>query len=95
MNMNIDEEKCNIMTANTHTYYTGMEIVGGKWRTIVSTLYHIPFNIGHMTLPLFAYYTRDWRAFQLGISIPSILLLSYYWYENLLISHLYQMIPHL
>ncbi|CAH0775584.1 unnamed protein product [Bemisia tabaci] len=62
----------------TTSFVLCMEIVGGKWRTIVSTLYHIPFNIGHMTLPLFAYYTRDWRAFQLGISIPSILLLSYY-----------------
>lgn len=30
-------------------------------------------------MPLMAYYIRDWKTFQLAISIPSIILLSYYW----------------
>lgn len=56
-----------------------MEIIGLEWRSTVSVLYHVPFNIGHLTLPLFSYYLRDWRYFQFAISMTSILLLSYYW----------------
>ena len=56
-----------------------MEIIGIKWRELVSVLYQIPFNLGHLTLPLFAYYLRDWHSLQFALSIPSILLLSYFW----------------
>lgn len=56
-----------------------MEIVGTKWREIVSVLYQVPFNLGHLTLPLFAYYFRDWHHLQFALSIPSIVLISYYW----------------
>lgn len=45
----------------------------------MSVLYQIPFNLGHLTLPLFAYYFRDWHHLQLALSIPSLLLISYYW----------------
>lgn len=30
-------------------------------------------------MPLIAYYLRDWKNFQIAISAPSILLISYYW----------------
>lgn len=56
-----------------------MEIIGTKWRELVSVLYQVPFNLGHLTLPLFAYYLRDWRELQFALSIPSIVLVSYYW----------------
>lgn len=56
-----------------------MELVGTKWRDVMSVLYQIPFNLGHLTLPLFAYYFRDWHQLQLALSIPSLLLISYYW----------------
>lgn len=56
-----------------------MEIIGTRWRELFSVLYQIPFNLGHLTLPLFAYYFRDWHNFQLALSIPSIVLMSYYW----------------
>lgn len=56
-----------------------MEIIGVKYRELFSVLYQIPFNIGHLTLAVFAYYLRDWRYFQFAISIPSVLLISYYW----------------
>lgn len=56
-----------------------MEIIGIKWRVFFSILYQIPFNLGHLTLPLFAYYIRDWQKLQFALSIPSIILLSYYW----------------
>lgn len=56
-----------------------MEIIGTKWRELVSVIYQIPFNLGHLTLPLFAYYIRDWERLQFALSIPSVLLISYYW----------------
>lgn len=56
-----------------------MEIIGIEYRELFSVLYQIPFNLGHLTLPLFAYIFRDWHQFQFAISIPSIILLSYYW----------------
>lgn len=56
-----------------------MEIVGTKWREVVSVIYQIPFNLGHLTLAGFAYFIRDWQYLQFALSIPSILLVSYYW----------------
>lgn len=56
-----------------------MEIIGTKYRELFSVLYQIPFNLGHLTLPVFAYFIRDWQKLQFAISIPSIILLSYFW----------------
>lgn len=56
-----------------------MEIIGKKWRELMSVLYQIPFNLGHLTLAGFAYFIRDWQYLQFALSIPSIVLLSYYW----------------
>ncbi|XP_023954324.1 organic cation transporter-like protein isoform X2 [Bicyclus anynana] len=54
-----------------------MEFVGTKYRDIISALYQTPFNLGHMLLPVFGYYFRDYSKFQLAISLPTIILLSY------------------
>lgn len=56
-----------------------MEITGVKWREVISILYQIPFNLGHLTLPGFAYFIRDWHYLQLALSLPSVILISYYW----------------
>ncbi|KAJ8958307.1 hypothetical protein NQ318_017453, partial [Aromia moschata] len=56
-----------------------MEIVGTEWRTVLGILYQIPFNLGHLLLPVIGYFLRDWRYFQAAISIPSVALVSYYW----------------
>ncbi|KAJ4445643.1 hypothetical protein ANN_12326 [Periplaneta americana] len=55
-----------------------MEILGGWWRMAVSVLFHIPFSLGHSTLAAIAYYARDWHDFQLAISLPSVILISYW-----------------
>ncbi|XP_011312309.1 organic cation transporter protein [Fopius arisanus] len=56
-----------------------MEVVGIEWRSTLSVLFHIPFLLGHLLIPLIAYYTRGWRIFLMTVSLPPILLLSYYW----------------
>ncbi|XP_073955116.1 organic cation transporter protein-like isoform X1 [Choristoneura fumiferana] len=55
-----------------------MELIGAKYRETVGIIYQIPFNLGHLMLPMFGYYLRDWDKFQLAISLPSIIFLSYY-----------------
>ncbi|CAB0028581.1 unnamed protein product [Trichogramma brassicae] len=56
-----------------------MEIVGPKWRSSLSVLFHLPFLLGFLMNPLVAYLTRTWTGFQMAVSIPPIFLLSYYW----------------
>ncbi|XP_075226803.1 organic cation transporter protein-like isoform X2 [Lycorma delicatula] len=63
----------------TVSFVLCMEFLGGKWRTIISSLTHVPFNIGQMTMVVIAYYTREWRHFQMAISVPCILFISYLW----------------
>ncbi|CAH1636432.1 unnamed protein product [Spodoptera littoralis] len=55
-----------------------MEFVGTQYRDLISALYQVPFNLGHMSLPLFAYFFRDYSDFQLSISAPVVILLSYF-----------------
>lgn len=56
-----------------------MEIVGTEWRDVSTALFQVPFILGHMSLPLFAYLLRNWRDLQLAISVPSVVLISYFW----------------
>lgn len=63
----------------TTSFVLVMEITSVRWRELISILYQIPFNLGHLTLPGFAYFIRDWRYLQLALSLPSIILISYYW----------------
>lgn len=65
-----------------------MEIVGIEWRSTMSVLFHVPFLLGHLMNPLIAYLTHTWDGFQMAVSIPSLFLLSYYWYVISIIKHL-------
>ncbi|XP_046746608.1 organic cation transporter protein-like isoform X1 [Diprion similis] len=56
-----------------------MEIVGVEWRPMWSVLFHLPFITGNLINVLISYATRTWYGFQIAISVPPILLLSYYW----------------
>jgi OCT family organic cation transporter-like MFS transporter 4/5 len=55
------------------------EICGPKFRAPFGILTQFPFGVGAAFLPLVAYFIRDWFTLQLAISIPCILLLTYYW----------------
>lgn len=56
-----------------------MEIVGTQWRAAITVLYQIPFSLGQMSLAGIAYLFRHWQHLQIAITIPSIILLSYWW----------------
>ncbi|CAK1555151.1 unnamed protein product [Leptosia nina] len=55
-----------------------MENVGSQYRDVISAMYQVPFNLGHMLLPVFSYFIRSYDMFQLAISLTSIVLLSYF-----------------
>ncbi|XP_050303956.1 organic cation transporter-like protein [Anthonomus grandis grandis] len=57
-----------------------MEVVGGKWRTIVPILYQIPFGFGYSLLSFFAYFIREWRCLHLTLSVLSMTYLALYWF---------------
>ncbi|XP_053967595.1 organic cation transporter protein-like isoform X1 [Anastrepha ludens] len=56
-----------------------MEIVGKSKREMMAILYQIPFNLGHATLPLFAYFLRHWRWYHLSFSSFSIVYILFFW----------------
>ncbi|XP_023324223.1 organic cation transporter protein isoform X3 [Eurytemora carolleeae] len=56
------------------------EIVSAELRTPFGIMTQFPFGIGASLLPLVAYFIKDWQPLQLAISIPSILLVTYYWF---------------
>ncbi|KAJ8965459.1 hypothetical protein NQ314_004104 [Rhamnusium bicolor] len=56
-----------------------MEVVGGKWRTIVPILYQIPFGFGNSIMAGLAYVIRDWRQFHFTLSALSSLYILYIW----------------
>ncbi|XP_004518312.1 organic cation transporter protein [Ceratitis capitata] len=56
-----------------------MEIVGKSKRELMAILYQIPFNLGHATLPLFAYFFRHWRWYHLSFSSFSVVYLVFFW----------------
>uniref|UniRef100_A0A2A4KAA8 Major facilitator superfamily (MFS) profile domain-containing protein n=1 Tax=Heliothis virescens TaxID=7102 RepID=A0A2A4KAA8_HELVI len=60
------------------TFVMVMEFVGTQYRSLIAALYQVPFNFGHMTLPIFAYFNRDYSDFQLSISAPVVILLCYF-----------------
>ncbi|CAB3233014.1 unnamed protein product [Arctia plantaginis] len=55
-----------------------MESVGPRYREVAGCLFQIPFIIGHMTVPLFAYYFRSWDKYTLALGIPPLIYLGYF-----------------
>ena len=61
------------------TSFLVTEICGPQFRAPFGILTQFPFGVGAAFLPLVAYFIRDWVTLQLAISIPCLLLITYYW----------------
>lgn len=55
-----------------------MEIIGSKYREICGCLFQIPFIVAHMSVPLFAYFYRDWNDYTLALAVPAVAYVLYF-----------------
>jgi OCT family organic cation transporter-like MFS transporter 4/5 len=58
---------------------TGMELVGGNWRTISGVSYLFPVPLSYISIACIAYFVRGWSQLQLAITLPSVLLFGLWW----------------
>uniref|UniRef100_A0A8C9XDX9 Major facilitator superfamily (MFS) profile domain-containing protein n=1 Tax=Sander lucioperca TaxID=283035 RepID=A0A8C9XDX9_SANLU len=62
-------------------FVLGTEILTGNVRVMFSSLgVSLGFAVGYMTLPLLAYFLRDWKSLLLAISLPGLLYLPLLWF---------------
>ncbi|XP_077448472.1 organic cation/carnitine transporter 2-like [Stigmatopora argus] len=62
-------------------YVLGTETLSPRVREFFSTAGScLFFAVGYLLLPLHAYFIRDWRTLQLGITAPGFLLLILWWF---------------
>ncbi|KPJ15486.1 Solute carrier family 22 member 5 [Papilio machaon] len=55
-----------------------METAGPNFREILGCFFQIPFIIGHMSVPLFAYFFRSWDTYCLALAIPPVVYFGYF-----------------
>ncbi|KAH8399150.1 hypothetical protein KR215_003002 [Drosophila sulfurigaster] len=68
------------MTVTVVSFVLVVELVSGKWRTIIGILNILPVAISYVLSSGIAYLIRDWRILQLVISWPWLVMLSiWYW----------------
>ncbi|KAM7359682.1 organic cation transporter protein isoform 1-T2 [Cochliomyia hominivorax] len=67
------------MTVAVVSFVLVVELVSGKWRTIIGILNILPVAITYVVTAGIAYFIRDWRTMQLVISLPWFAILSI-WY---------------
>ncbi|XP_057654070.1 organic cation transporter protein-like isoform X1 [Diorhabda carinulata] len=60
-------------------FVLSLELVGGDWRTITGISYLFPVSVSYITVSGIAWLLRDWRHFQLAISIPGFLFFTLWW----------------
>ncbi|KAL1464997.1 hypothetical protein WDU94_004595 [Cyamophila willieti] len=56
-----------------------MELVGGKWLTIMGVMYLFPVPVGYIAISGIAYYSHNWRLLQWVITVPTVLFLTLWW----------------
>lgn len=62
------------------SYVLCVEYCGVRHREVVTTLFHLPLNVGHMSLAGISYLLRNYHNFQLAISVPAFIFAAMYWY---------------
>ncbi|KAK9503275.1 hypothetical protein O3M35_011879 [Rhynocoris fuscipes] len=55
------------------------EMTVKRWRTWLGVVYNISYSFGYIILPIFAYFSSDWRQLQYYMCIPSYLLIINCW----------------
>ncbi|XP_070567252.1 solute carrier family 22 member 21-like [Ptychodera flava] len=55
------------------------ELVGPSKRVLVGMINAVSFGVGYLLMVLLAYFIREWWLLQLIVSLPAILLFTYWW----------------
>lgn len=67
------------MTVTVVSFVLVVELVSGKWRTIIGILNILPVAVTYVLTAGIAYYIRDWRTMQLVVTLPWFAILTM-WY---------------
>ncbi|XP_055609045.1 organic cation transporter protein [Uranotaenia lowii] len=68
------------MSVTVVSFVLVVELVSGKYRTVIGILNILPVAISYILAAGIAYFAQDWRTMQFVITIPGALLLSmWYW----------------
>ncbi|KAH8295295.1 hypothetical protein KR018_009695 [Drosophila ironensis] len=68
------------MTVTVVSFVLVVELVSGKWRTVIGILNILPVAISYVLSAGLAYLIRDWRHLQLAISWPWLIMLTiWFW----------------
>lgn len=59
--------------------FSALEMVGPKKRLVAGVGCQLFFTTGYIITAGFAYFLTDWRTLQIGITVPSIAFLVYWW----------------
>ncbi|XP_068617442.1 uncharacterized protein [Battus philenor] len=61
------------------TYVLMMELSGKSFRPFLIGLFEISYITGYFSLPIIAYFVREWRYLQLVTSVPWVFVILTYW----------------
>lgn len=59
-------------------YVMIMELSGSTFRPYLTGLIEIAYTLAYATIPIIAYFVRDWQYLQLSTSLPWLFVLLYY-----------------
>ncbi|XP_072395850.1 organic cation transporter protein-like isoform X2 [Diabrotica undecimpunctata] len=60
-------------------FVLSIELVGGEWRTVTGISYLFPVSMGYVTVSGIGWLLRNWRHFQLAISLPGFFFIILWW----------------
>uniref|UniRef100_A0A2H1VUC5 SFRICE_002150 n=1 Tax=Spodoptera frugiperda TaxID=7108 RepID=A0A2H1VUC5_SPOFR len=62
------------------SFVISMEVVSGKWRTVIPVIYQLPFGFGNAIMAGLAYWLRDWRKLEFALgALSSLFILYWFW----------------
>ncbi|XP_049703633.2 organic cation transporter protein [Helicoverpa armigera] len=62
------------------SFVISMEVVSGKWRTLIPVIYQLPFGFGNAVMAGLAYWLRDWRKLEFALAtLSSLYILYWFW----------------
>lgn len=61
-------------------YCLSLEMVGKDLRMVAGVCFMMFFSFGYMLMGVFAYFIHDWRWLQVGLTIPGVVFLLYWWF---------------